>query len=223
MNGELWIQTRITTTFQQYSVCVLMLITRKLSVVYTRPTYWMTAPLSAMSNLGVRAGCKIQLVSYGSNMHQSLSNKPFVCTYTHKSKAIGHRCMWTFYMSSDFSTIGNIPWVVRVAWDIWVDSYTAPDRHWSLSDTTLCGYSASLCIHDVLVRNYAWQQNSQTLLPHTTHKMMALVPIMHRFTCIRVKLVSYTTLYMVLLKLLKGNTILLDEFVAKQQEKRKIN
>ena len=91
--------------------CVLTLITRKLQAVYRHSTYRMTPPLWAMSNICVRAEREMQLASYGSkHASQSLSNKPFVCTYTHKSTIIGH--MWTLCMSNDCCTIKNIPWVV---------------------------------------------------------------------------------------------------------------
>ena len=58
--GELWIQTRITTTFRYYILCILRLITHKLQVLYRRSTYRMTALISAMSNFLVRAGCKMR-------------------------------------------------------------------------------------------------------------------------------------------------------------------
>ena len=47
----------------------------------------MTAVLSDMSIFCVRAGCKMQLASYGSkNALQSLSDKPFVHTDMHNLK-----------------------------------------------------------------------------------------------------------------------------------------
>ena len=80
-------QTLITTSVRYDILCVLTLITHKLQVVYGRSTYWMTALLLKMCISCVRAGCKIWLVNYGSkNALQSLSDNPFVHTYTHNLK-----------------------------------------------------------------------------------------------------------------------------------------
>ena len=116
----------------------------KLQVVYRRSTYWMTALLWEMSMFCVRAGCEIRLVSYSSkHASQSLSNKPFVRTYTHNLKTIGH--ILTFSISNDFSTIGDIS---CVPWSCMRDPneelYTAPDTYQSFSDITLCAYTAIL-------------------------------------------------------------------------------
>ena len=72
------------TIFTIWHLCVLILVTQKLQVVYGYCTYWMTK----MSIFCVRAGCEIQLASYGSkHVSQSLSSKPSVqlCILTHKS------------------------------------------------------------------------------------------------------------------------------------------
>ena len=81
MIGELQIETRNETSFQCDILCIITLVTLKLHVVCGRSTYRTTALLSEMSIFCVRAGCKIQMMSYGSkNNSQSLSDEPFVCT-----------------------------------------------------------------------------------------------------------------------------------------------
>ena len=71
----------------------------------------MTALLLEMSFFCVRAACKVQLASYGSkHALWSLSDTPFVCTYTHNLKTTGH--IWMFWILNDCSTIGDIPCVV---------------------------------------------------------------------------------------------------------------
>ena len=80
--GELWIQTRITTSFD-WHLCVLAVITWKLQVLYGRSMYRKTALLLKMSLFCVRAGCEIRLASYGSkHSSQFLSDKPF-CASLH--------------------------------------------------------------------------------------------------------------------------------------------
>ena len=103
---ELWVQIRITTSFQYYILCVLIHSTQKLQVVYRRSTYWMTTLLSEIFIFCVGAGCKIWLVSYGSKQTlQSICNKPFVHTYMCNLKTTGH--IWTFCISNNCSTIGQ--------------------------------------------------------------------------------------------------------------------
>ena len=52
----------------------------------------------------------------------------------------------------------------RIAREIQLESYTRPDTHQSFSDTKLCVYTASLYIHCYFLCNYAWQQNSHTVI-----------------------------------------------------------
>ena len=92
-------------------LCALTLITRKLQAVYGHSTYQMTGLLLEMSILCLRAVCEIWLVSYGSkHTFQSLSNKPFVCTYLYNLKTIGR--IWAFYVSHNCTTFRDTLWVV---------------------------------------------------------------------------------------------------------------
>ena len=189
--SELWIQTYSTTIFQYNILCILTLGAWKLQVVYGHSTYRITALLSKMPIFCVRAGCEIRMVSYGSkHAQQSFSDKPFVHIYLsanfenfksyddieHMKRLLCYRrhslCGLELHERSDWRA-------------------TAPDMHRSFSDTTLCAYTASPYIHRYMVHNYAWQQNSRTLLLHTTHQMMALLPMFHSF--LRTKLASYCT------------------------------
>ena len=74
-------------------MCILTLITQKLKVINGHSTYQKTALLSEMSIFYVRAGCKVQLSSYGSkHVHvlQSLFDKPLVPTYMLNLKTTRH-------------------------------------------------------------------------------------------------------------------------------------
>ena len=168
----------------------------------------------------VRAGCKTWLGSYVSpNAHPSffpISNLCILTRMTWKLQVI-YGC--SAYRMTALLSMTFLVWF-RVARDS-TGELRAPDMDWSFSDTKLCAYDASPCIHCYLVCNYAWQQNSHTLWLHTTHQMTALLPTMHRF--IGAYLASYTTCCSVfiwsctlILKLLWGTTVLLDEFADKQ-------
>ena len=106
--GELLVKTRIATSFWfVLCLCLLTLVTQKLQVIYEPCSYWVTALLSEMSIFCVIAGSIIRLVSYGSKHSlQFLSNKPFVPPYTHNLRTTGN--VWTFNISNDCSTIGEI-------------------------------------------------------------------------------------------------------------------
>ena len=81
--AELWVQTRITTTFRYDILCVLTLVTQKLQVICGHSTYRMTAILSEMSIFCVRAEFEKQKASYASkHTLQSLSDKPFFHIYS---------------------------------------------------------------------------------------------------------------------------------------------
>ena len=69
----------------------------------------------------------------------------------------------------------------RVAWEVWLESYSLRHASQSFSDTTLpCVYCKS--VHN-LTYNFAWQQNSHSLLVKqcTTHQTTALLPMIHHF------------------------------------------
>ena len=89
--------------------------------------------------------------------------------------------IWTFTISSDCSTMGNIPGVA--ARETQLESYGL--RHasgvlWYIQ--TFCVYIASPYTHRSLLWNYAHaNRNSHKLWLHITHQMPALLPTMHRF------------------------------------------
>ena len=75
-------QTPIATTFRYDILCVLTLVTPKQQVVCGRSTFRMTALLSEMSIICVRAGYEVRMASYASkHASQSLSDKPFFYVY----------------------------------------------------------------------------------------------------------------------------------------------
>ena len=127
----------------------------------------------------------------GPNTHHGLFPISSLCALiTHTSETMWH--IWTFCISNGHSTIEYIPCVcVRVAWEIWLESYGPRHASVILQYTTLCVYTASPYIHCYLVCNYAWQQNQCTLWLHTTHQTTALLPTPYHF--IRAMLTSYTT------------------------------
>ena len=140
----------------------------------------------------VRAVCEIWAMSYGSNHTlQRFPLQHFVHTYTHNSKATGY--IWTFYISNNCSTIGDIVVWLRVAWEIRLESYWPKTRIGrSLIQHCVCIYTASLCMHCYLVRNYAWQQKLYTLWLHTTHQSFSTTIFCNRvvFLCVHSCLVS---------------------------------
>ena len=162
---ELWIQARIATSFWYEILCVLTLITQQLQVAYGCSTYWMTTLLLEMSIFCVRAGCKIQLMSYGSkHALQCLSDKQIVHTWTHNMKTAGH--------------IMDVPFIKRMlyyqrhslcALELHERSYwraMAPDTHQSFSDTTLCAYTASPHIHMYIAIWCATTHDNRTHVPY---------------------------------------------------------
>ena len=156
MVGDLWVQTHIATTFQYDILCELIPITRKLQVVYGRSIYGMTTLLSVMSIFCVRAGCKIQMVSYGfKHTSQSFFDKLFVHILTRITWKLGvingHQ---TYQMTAILSKIFlcGLELHERSNWRA-----TALDTHQAFSDTTVYEYTASPYIHCYLVDNFAWQ------------------------------------------------------------------
>ena len=87
MNGKLWIQTHIATSFQKDILYVCKLMSWKLWVVHGCSMYQRTALLSETFIFWVRASCEIWLVSYGSkHALQCFSDKPFVSIFTQLKK-----------------------------------------------------------------------------------------------------------------------------------------
>ena len=138
-----------------------------------------------MSFFWVRAVCEIWLASYGfKHTYQSHFDTPFVhashinyrsyVDVLHIEQLLYYQkhslCVLELHERSDWRTM-------------------TPNTHWSVTDTTLCAYTASLYIYHYLVYNYAWQQNSHTLwLYYTPDK--TLLPTMHHF--IKTSLASYS-------------------------------
>ena len=88
--------------------CFLTRITLKLYGVYERSAHHTTALLSDIDLYFVRAACELGSTSYASkHALRSLSDASF-CTYvyTHNSKTNGR--IRTFYLSNNYSTIGDI-------------------------------------------------------------------------------------------------------------------
>ena len=143
--------------------------------------------LSEMSIVCVRAGCEIQLVSYGSkHALQSLSNKQFVYTCITWKLQVMYGCsayQITALLSETFLVCLELH--ERSNWKA-----TSPNMHQSFSDKTFCVYTASPYIHHYLVHNCAWQQNSCTLDCILHSKRWLYMPTTYDF--IRTKLASYT-------------------------------
>ena len=185
-NDELSIETRTQplsdTTFT---------ITRKLQIVCRRCTYrllyYQRCPVSVLE-LDERYDRRVM----APNTHRSLFPISHLSVLTHISRKL-------------YRSYVDVPHIELLLYCRWhslsgLEEHerfdlraTAPEMHLSFSDTTLWAFTSSPCIHRDLVRNYAWQQNSRILSLHTTHQTMVLLPILHRFTCIRAKLASYTT------------------------------
>ena len=116
MIGKLWIQTRIATCFW-YDIYVdlyTVLVTQKLQVVYECCTYQMTAVLSEISILSVRAGCKIWLLSLAPNTHHSSLGKPFVHAYTQFDNYNLHVVYTTALLSGTFLVWCRVARVIQV-------------------------------------------------------------------------------------------------------------
>ena len=144
----------------------------------------MTAVLSGISILWVRAVCKIRMASYGSNTHRNhVLIQHFVCTYTHN--------YWNNYsLYTDILHIERVFYYQRwlfsvleldVRYDCWV---MAPNMHCSVF---LISHSCILTITTKLenYRSYMDAQHIEWLLYYqrnslSENQMMALLPTMHR-------------------------------------------
>ena len=99
--------------------------------------------------------------------HHSILYTIFVCTYMHNLKTTGHT--WMFYVLNDCSTIRNI-FVVRLAWEIELESYGPRHELQLCSEMIMCVY----CKHNQENRgacNSSSSLQSTPLLP----KMILLV------------------------------------------------
>ena len=158
VNGRLWIQTCIITSFRYNILCVLILITRKLQVVYGHSTYRTTALVSKMYSWIERYGWQVM----ATNTHCSLFPTRHLYILTHILENNGHACKDILHIErllyyQRHSSCG-LELYERSNWKA-----TATDMHQLFTDATLCVYTASPYILPFLVCNYAWQQNSCTL------------------------------------------------------------
>ena len=84
MNGELWIQTRITAIFQHYILCVLTLITQKLQVVYRSSTYKMMLYYQRCPISVLEQDARYDWQAMVPNMHCCVFPISHLCTYMYK-------------------------------------------------------------------------------------------------------------------------------------------
>ena len=175
-------------------------------------TYWTTTLLTEMSIFRVRAVRDVWLVSYGSKpasqplfnttffvyLHSKLKNYRLYMDFLHIEWLLYYR--WCLYsvLKLDARYMQLVSYGLKhalqslSAWTFYTgELQPKKDMHQLFSDTALCTCTASPYLHRYLVCNYTWQQNSRTLWLHTTHQMMAILPMTYRF--IIVKSASYTT------------------------------
>ena len=134
------LQSLSNTSFCAYSV--LTRITQKLQVVHGHSTHWPTDLLSEMSIFWVRAACEIPLVCYGSkHPMQPLFNASFVHTLKHNFKTTGHNGRCAYKMTALLWM--TFPMWIRLAWGIWLESYSPWHTSQSFSVTLSCVYTAS--------------------------------------------------------------------------------
>ena len=152
--GELWIQTRIATTFGYNILCIFnTLVTRKLQVVCGHFTYRTTALLSEMYIFCVRARFEIRMAIYSSKHGlESLFDKPFVRIITHNLKTPGPIRM--FCILNNSSTIQRHCLSVLELHERFHWRATALGTHRSFFHKTLCAHTESLYILRYLVHNY---------------------------------------------------------------------
>ena len=129
----------------------------------------------------VRAGCKIQLVSYGSKHSLKFFLVSHLCVLTHLTCELQVTYVRSAYWMSGLLSDTFLVWFT-VARDptreLWLQTCISQ----SLSDTNLCAYTASLYIYITIwcaTTDDNW--NSCTLWLHITHQMTALLPMMHLF------------------------------------------
>ena len=119
-----------------WDFCVLILVTQKLQVACGHFTYRMAALLLEMSIFCIRAGCQIQLASYGSTTHHGI----FTVSHLYILTCItwNYRSCFAYYMTAPLSE-EFLVWF-KFALEIWLEGY-GPDMHQSFCDTTL------LCVY----------------------------------------------------------------------------
>ena len=139
-------------------LCVPILVTWKLHVVYEYCTYWMTALLMTISIFCVRAGCKTWLVSYGSKH----SSQFFQISHLYALTRINWK-LRGIYGRSAYRMTALLPdtflvWF-RVAREIWLERYSPRSALVVLWYKIVCihVYCNHAYIHYYLVCNYAWQ------------------------------------------------------------------
>ena len=177
-----------------------------------------------MSIFCIRAGCEIQLVSYGSkNVSQSLLVKPLVCTYTHNLKTSGHRVYgWSAYPTTAILSKMLFMWF-RVALEIQLESYNP-----RCASAFLWYNIVGIYCKTVHASLFGVQSRITTKL---TYLMTAYYTPYDSFTANDASFynnkswlgklhvaVTFQAIVLANIKLLTGTTIILYEFAAKQQK-----
>ena len=84
----------------------------------------------------------------------------------------------------------------RFAWEIWRARYVSKHTLRSFSDATFCVYTAILCIHMYISIWCATAHDNKTDIAYdcTSQKIMALLPMMHRFIRTKSYIMTYELL-----------------------------
>ena len=176
--GELWIQTRITTTFQYYILCILTLTTQKLQVLLRSSISRMSAVLSVKSISVLELYARYDWWIMATNTHCSLFPISHWCLFTCISQKLqiiyGTSAYWmTVLLLKTF-----LEWL-RIAQEVRLDSY-------SPRNVSIVLWYSIVCVHCKAIHT-SWfstqlpiASKSLTLQLHTTHQTMALPPTMHR-------------------------------------------
>ena len=137
----------VTTSFRYDILCVLILITPKIQIVYGHSTYRMTALLQRCLCSVLELDMRYDWQVMAPNTHHNL-------------KTTGH--VWMFCMSNNYYQEHSLCgcWV---AWEILLESYGPIHTLVALIQHCMCAYTSSPYKHHYLVCNYAWQQNSCTV------------------------------------------------------------
>ena len=140
--GELWLQTRITTSFWYDILYVITLNNSKTTGhIYGCTTHQTTALLLKRAIFCVEAGCEIRLTSYGSKHSlQAISNKPIVPILTRITRKLQVLCGRCICLTTGLLLKTLLVWF-RVACEIdWrvTGELRAPSSQWLYSDTALC-------------------------------------------------------------------------------------
>ena len=161
--GELWIQTHITTSFQYDILCILTLLTWKVQVVYGCCTYQMTPLVFEISIFCIKAGCKIQLVSYASKHALQCLLINHLCIHTLLSWKLEVIHGYSAYQMTGLPS-ETVLLLFRVEWEIWLESYSP--RHVSVVFWYNIVYVYCKLVHTLLFSAHATKHDNKTHLPY---------------------------------------------------------